>query len=83
MFYGEMTNLFQRSFIYRTGGNQKRSEQSMNVDHRSLESVFSIVIWRQSGDKRQSKALFLTILDPRSSIVLMLSIAAIWSVYLI
>ena len=40
---------------YRTGGNRKRSELSMNADHRSLETVFSIVICRQSGDKRQSK----------------------------
>ena len=29
---------------YRTGGNRKRSEQSMNADHRSLETVF----WRQT-----------------------------------
>ena len=29
---------------YRTGGNRKRSEQSMNVDHKSLETVFSIII---------------------------------------
>ena len=41
----------------------------MNRDHRSLETVFSIAICRQSGDKLQSKALFLAILDPRSSIV--------------
>ena len=62
---------------YRTGGNRKRSEQSMNTDHRSLETVFSIAIYRQSGDKRQSKSLFLAILDPRSSIVLTFWIAAI------
>ena len=60
---------------YRTGGNRKRSEQSMNADHRSLETVFSIVNRRQSGDKRQSKALFLAIPDQRSSIVLTFSIA--------
>ena len=29
---------------YRTGGNRKRSEHSMNVDHKSLETVFSIII---------------------------------------
>ena len=46
---------------YRTGGNRKRSEQSMNAVHKSLETVFSIAICRQSGDKRQSKTLFLTI----------------------
>ena len=48
----------------------------MNVDHSSLETVFLIAICRQSGDKRQSKALFLAILDPRSSIVLTFSIAS-------
>ena len=60
---------------YRTGGNRKRSEQSMNAVHKSLETVFSIAICRQSGDKRQSKTLLLTILDLRSSIVLTFSIA--------
>ena len=55
---------------YRTGGNRKRSEQSMNAVHKSLETVFSIAICHQSGNKRQSKTLFLTILDLRSSIVL-------------
>ena len=67
---------------YQTGGNRKCSQQSMNVDHRLLETVFSIAIFRQSGDKRQAKALFLAILDPRSSIYLTFSIAALWSVYL-
>ena len=38
--------------------------------------MFSIVICRQSGDKWQSKTLFLTIFDQRSSIVLTFSIAA-------
>ena len=61
---------------YRTGGNRKRSEQSMNADHRSLETVFSIANRRQSGDDRQSKALFLAISDQRSSIVLTFSIAS-------
>ena len=61
---------------YRTGGNRKRSEQSMNAVHISLETVFSIAICRQSGDKRQSKTLFLTILNLRSPIVLAFSIAA-------
>ena len=61
---------------YRTGGNLKRCEQSMNAVHKSLETVFSIAICRQSGDKRQSKTLFLTILDLRSSVVLMFSTAA-------
>ena len=39
---------------YRTGGNRKRSEQSMNAVHKSLETVFTIAICRQSGDKRQT-----------------------------
>ena len=75
MFYEEMTNLtisiskIYAPLSYRTGGNRKRSEQSMNADHRSLETVFSIAIFRQSGDKRQSKALFLAVLDQHSSIV--------------
>ena len=34
---------------YRTGGNRKRFEQSMNAVHKSLETVFSIAICRQSG----------------------------------
>ena len=40
-----------------------------NVDQKSLEIVFSIAICRQSVDKCQSKTLFLTIFDLRSSIV--------------
>ena len=41
-----------------------------------LETVLSIAICRQSGDKWQSKTLFLTILDLRSSTVITFSIAA-------
>ena len=33
----------------------------MNVDQKSLETVISIAICRQSGDKWQSKTLFITI----------------------
>ena len=44
--------------LYRTGGNRKRSEQSMNAVHKTLETVFSIAICRQLGDERQSKTLF-------------------------
>ena len=36
---------------------------SMYADKKSLETVFLIVICRQSGDKWQSKTLFLTIFD--------------------
>ena len=48
------------------------------VEHgsKSLETVFSIAICRQYGDKWQSKTLFLLIFDLRSSIVLEFSIAA-------
>ena len=43
---------------------------STNVDKRNpLETEFSIAICRQSGDKWQSKALFLAIFDLCSSIV--------------
>ena len=73
----EVLSIKYAPLSYRTGGNRKCSEQSMNVDHRSLETVFSIAICRQSGDKRQSKALFLATLDPRSAIVLTFPIAAI------
>ena len=49
MFYGEMTKLFQLPSnrllkSHRIGGNQKRSEQVMNSDHKSLETVFLIAI---------------------------------------
>ena len=40
----------------------------MNVGKKSLEREFSIAICRPSGDKWQSKTLFLAIFDPRSSI---------------
>ena len=40
-----------------------------NVDQKSIETVFSIAICRPTGDKWQSKTLFLSIFDPRSSIV--------------
>ena len=81
MFYGQNDQTISISIkyaplSYRTGGNRKRSEQSITVEHRSLETVFSIAICRQSGDKRQSKALFLSILDPRSSIAFTFSIAS-------
>ena len=43
---------------------------------KSLETVFLIAMCRQSGDKSQSKTLFSTIFDLRSSIVLTFLIAA-------
>ena len=39
------------------------------VDQKSIEAAFSIVICRHTGDKWQSKTLFLSIFDPRPSIV--------------
>ena len=60
----EMTNI--------TPGRRqsKTSMLSTNfVDQNSLEIEFSIAICRPIGDKWQSKTLFLSIFDPRSSIV--------------
>ena len=42
---------------------------STNIDQKSLETEFLIVICRQTGDKWQSKTLLLVIFDPHSSIV--------------
>ena len=41
---------------------------STNVDQKSLETEFLIVICRPTGDKWQSKTLFLAVFVPRSSI---------------
>ena len=51
-------------------------DQKSNADQKSLETVFTNVICRQAGDKFQSKFLFLTIFDLRSSMVFTFSIAA-------
>ena len=40
-----------------------------NVDQKSLETEFSIVICRPTGDKWQSKTMFISIFDPLSSSV--------------
>ena len=61
---------------HRKGDNRKRSWQLTNADRKSIETVFSIPICRQIGDKWQSKTLFLTCFDLRLSIVLTFSIAA-------
>ena len=42
---------------------------STSVDQKSLVTKFSIAICRPTGDKWQSKTLFLAIVDPRSSIL--------------
>ena len=49
--------------------HRKRSLHSTNADQKSLETVFLIAFCRQSGDKWQSKTMFLTIVDVRSLIV--------------
>ena len=57
----------------------RQSKTLLTIDEhgsKSLETVFLIAICRQSGDKWQSKTLFLTILDLHSSILLPFSIAA-------
>ena len=55
---------------HRIGDNRKCSLQSTNADQKSLETVFSIAICRPSGDKWQSKTLFILIFDLRSSLLL-------------
>ena len=47
-------------------------ENAYTIEERrskSIETVFSIAICHHTGDKWQSKTLFLSIFDPRSSIV--------------
>ena len=55
------------TFTHWIGGNRKRSYLSTNADQKYIETVFSIAISRQSGDKWQSKTQFLNILDLRLS----------------
>ena len=56
--------------IYTPGRRQSKTPiLSRNVDQKSIETEFSIAICRHTGDKWQSKTLFLSIFDPRSSIV--------------
>ena len=49
---------------------------STNVDKKLLETEFLIVICRHTGDKWQSKTLFLAIFDPHSLIGKSVLIAA-------
>ena len=58
----------EKSIIYlecmtshRVGGNRKRNQESTNADQKSIETVLSVAICRQWGDKWQSKKLFLLI----------------------
>ena len=68
--------VFVDLFSHRVGGNRKRYQQSTNTDQKSIETVFSSPIYRQCGDKWQSKILFIMIFDLRSSIVLAFLLAA-------
>ena len=54
-----------------TPGRQqsKRPRLSGNADKKSIETVFLIAICHHFGDKWQWKTLFLSIFDPRLSIV--------------
>ena len=65
------TNSWCCTLPHRVGRNRKRYQQSTKEDQKSIETVFLIVILATLpfGDKRQSKTLFLTILDLRSLIV--------------
>ena len=71
----EMRKINHCAEPHRVGSNQKHYKQLTNADQKSIEAVFSIAICRQCGDKWQSKTLFLTIFDLRSSIVFAFSIA--------
>ena len=76
LFMTSNTVFIQGSLPHRVGGNQKHYLQLTNADQKSTETVFSIAICRQCGDKWQSKTLFLTIFDLRLLIVLAFLIAA-------
>ena len=60
--------------------DRRQSKTFSTIDERgsknAIETVFSIAICRLSGDKWQSKTLFLTSFDLRSSIVLTFLITA-------
>ena len=49
--------------------DSERNQQSRDADQKSTETVFSIAICRQCGDKWQSKTLFVLIFDLRYSMV--------------
>ena len=55
------TNVPLTPLTHPIGGTRKRSWGSTNADHISLETVFFLAICRHSGEKWQSKTLFLTI----------------------
>ena len=54
------------AYIFLPGRRQsKTSILSTNVDQNSFETEFLIAICRPTGDKWQSKILFISIFDPR------------------
>ena len=56
--------------VFTPGRRQSKTPiLSRNVDKKSIETVFSIAICRHTGDKWESKTLFLSIFDPLSSFV--------------
>ena len=56
--------------VFTPGRRQSKTLiMSINIDQKSLETEFLIGICRPTGDKWQSKTLFLLIFDPRSLIV--------------
>ena len=55
--------------IHTGWGQSKMPILSRNVHPKSIETVFLIAICRNSGDKWQSKTLFLSIFYPCSTIV--------------
>ena len=57
------------SFSHWVGGNRKRQYYRRMKIKKSLEIEFSIAICPPTGDKCQLKTLFLSIFNPRSSIV--------------
>ena len=68
---GELVKCFSSKvkWSHRVGDNRKRYPESTNADQKLLETEFLIVICRHTGNKWQSKTLFLSIFDPRSSIL--------------
>ena len=57
-------------FMYTPDRRQSKTLMlSMNVDQKSLETEFLIAICSPTGNKWQSKTLFLTIFDQRTLIV--------------
>ena len=76
---GRKVYLFGAALLHAKNTPERRQSKTLlTIDERgskTLETVFSIAICRQSGDKLQSKTMFVKIFGSRSSIVLTFSIA--------